>query len=138
MIATGTGIAPFRGFWQDRLTMQSKLAPMVLVFGCRDRAEAESLYMDELRGAQERGVLTFFHAFSREPGQPKRYVQQVLSAESALLGPLLGSDRAHVYLCGGAALASPVREALHGINASGFDAIVQKGNYHEDIFGVLE
>merc|ERR1740129_453398 len=120
MIATGTGIAPFRGFWQDRLTMQSKLAPMVLVFGCRDRAEAESLYMDELRGAQERGVLTFFHAFSREPGQPKRYVQQVLSAESALLGPLL---------CSGAALASPVREALHGINASGFDAIVQKGNY---------
>jgi len=138
MIATGTGIAPFRSFWQERLTMKGEVAPMMLVLGCRNKAEAEALYMEELKGAAEQGVLTFFHAYSREPGQPKQYVQEKLSAEAARLQPLLGNGLAHVYLCGGAHMASPVKEALRAIDASGFDAIVQKGSYHEDIFGVLE
>jgi len=136
MIATGTGIAPFRGFWQDRLAKGGKLSPMTLLLGCRSKAEAEALYMEELRAAAEQGILVYFTVYSREPGQPKQHVQDLVKAKADHLKALLGGGHAHVYLCGSAHMASPVKDALRAIDAAGFEAIMQKGAYHEDIFGV--
>lgn len=135
MIATGTGIAPFRGFWQERVAMKAELSPMMLLVGCRCKAEAEALYMDELRDAAEQGILTFSHVFSREPGQPKQYVQDLVTEKADCLRPLIHGGGAHVYVCGNANMASPVKDALRALDAAAFDAIIHKGAYHEDIFG---
>lgn len=52
MICGGTGIAPFRGFWQDRekdleRKNKSSLGDMYLFFGCRD-SKKDFLYNKEL------------------------------------------------------------------------------------------
>lgn len=39
-VAAGTGIAPFRSFWEERkarLPIVKSLAPTILVFGCRTK-----------------------------------------------------------------------------------------------------
>ena len=48
MIAAGSGIAPFRGFWEDRQRRAKegvKVGPTVLIFGCR--TESMDLLRDE-------------------------------------------------------------------------------------------
>ena len=77
MIGPGTGIAPFRAFWQQRFyeiqngTMKEDLGPIELYFGCRT-SKLDFIYKDELQEMSEGGVLDGLHtAFSREPGQPK-------------------------------------------------------------------
>eukprot|EP00812_Abedinium_dasypus_P007594 NODE_1967_length_1024_cov_322.635707.p1 GENE.NODE_1967_length_1024_cov_322.635707~~NODE_1967_length_1024_cov_322.635707.p1 ORF type:complete len:258 (+),score=89.07 NODE_1967_length_1024_cov_322.635707:3-776(+) len=138
MLATGTGIAPFRGFWQHRLAVEGEAAQLVLVLGCRNKAEGQALYMDEMAAAAEKGILKVFHAFSREPGLPKMYVQDLLKAEADFFRSLLRDPRTKVYICGGAHFSDGVREALQKVSASGWRAITEKGNYHEDIFGTIK
>lgn len=41
-------------------------------------------------------------AFSRQPGQAKQYVQDLLRADAAELCRLLAKEKAHVYICGDA------------------------------------
>lgn len=73
LIGPGTGIAPFRGFWQhwDEIKKCGKPTPKVyLFFGCRTKAV--DLYADEKQTMVEAGVLTkVFVALSREPNIPK-------------------------------------------------------------------
>ena len=45
-VAAGTGIAPFRSFWRERIARRKyvgELAPALLIFGCRT-LEHDSLY----------------------------------------------------------------------------------------------
>ncbi|NXA43482.1 NOS3 protein, partial [Eudromia elegans] len=75
LVGPGTGVAPFRGFWQHRLHLLEAgggpLGSMVLVFGCRSPA-LDHIYRREMEEAQERGALSgVLTAFSREPGTPK-------------------------------------------------------------------
>ncbi|NWI08316.1 NOS3 protein, partial [Crypturellus soui] len=75
LVGPGTGVAPFRSFWQQRLHLLEAgggpLGPMVLVFGCRAPA-LDHIYRHEMEEAQERGALScVLTAFSREPGAPR-------------------------------------------------------------------
>ncbi len=81
MVGPGTGIAPFRSFWQQR-RVDREMSPrdttwgdMMMYFGCR-RAETDLIYDDEMTSAKTDGVLTDVRvALSRQPGQTKvRYM----------------------------------------------------------------
>src|SRR5262249_62327337 len=84
MIGPGTGVAPFRGFLQERAALKQRGAPIgesLLFFGCRDPIQ-DFLYEDDMRAFEAAGVTRLHAAFSREPGQPKTYVQQAIKEQS--------------------------------------------------------
>lgn len=118
MIGPGTGIAPFRGFLQERQAAGAS-GRSWLFFGDRRRA-TDFLYGDELGAFVESGTLTRLDlAFSRDgaAGDPKLYVQQRMWENSAEIFDWL-QDGAYVYVCGDAErMAKDVDAALRGIVA---------------------
>ena len=84
MVGPGTGLAPFRGFLQERAALIAKgAAPgeAMLFFGCR-HPEQDFIYADELKGWAERGVMQLHTAFSRA-GERKVYVQDLIREQAA-------------------------------------------------------
>ncbi|MGC2413301.1 MAG: sulfite reductase [NADPH] flavoprotein alpha-component, partial [Stellaceae bacterium] len=99
MIGPGTGIAPFRGFLQER---QATGAPgrNWLVFGNPHR-DKDFLFEDELTLWHKDGLLTRLDtAFSRDQ-EHKVYVQHRLLEHAAELWAWL-EEGAHLYVCGDA------------------------------------
>ncbi|KAF4527910.1 hypothetical protein B566_EDAN011301 [Ephemera danica] len=79
MIGPGTGIAPFRGFIQERDQAKADgkvVGDTILYFGCRKKAE-DFIYEEELEEYIKRGVLKMYTAFSRDQEQ-KVYVTHLL------------------------------------------------------------
>src|SRR3954454_18306820 len=113
MVGAGTGLAPFRGFLQERAALKAQGVPVersLLFFGCRDRA-ADYLYADELRGWEADGIVRVEGAFSRAD-PPSRYVQDALLDCADEVWELLQQGAA-VFVCGNAATMAPgVRSAL--------------------------
>ncbi len=70
MFAAGSGIAPFRGFVEERAVLKAEgkdVGPMVLFFGCH-APDVDYLYADaELKVWAECGVVDVRTAFSRQP-----------------------------------------------------------------------
>ncbi len=113
MVATGTGIAPFRGFLQDRAVAAANqpVAPSMLFFGCRNSG-SDFLLADELKGYAQTGIAGLFTAFSDEPGQPPTRVQDRIREHASQVWESLAQG-ATVYVCGHAGRVAPaVREAL--------------------------
>ncbi|MBV8184196.1 MAG: benzoyl-CoA 2,3-epoxidase subunit BoxA [Hyphomicrobiales bacterium] len=98
MICTGTGSAPFRGFteWRRR-TMPDAPGRLVLFFGARRPEELP--YFGPLQKVPETLLKKNF-AYSRVPGEPKTYVQDLMRREAKMLGELMCSEHTHVYVCG--------------------------------------
>jgi cytochrome P450/NADPH-cytochrome P450 reductase len=125
MIGPGTGLAPFRGFLQERAARKAKgaaLGPAMLFFGCR-HPDQDFLYADELKTLAANGIAELFTAFSRADG-PKTYVQHVLAAQKDKVWPLI-EQGAIIYVCGdGSKMEPDVKAALVAIHRekSGSDA----------------
>ncbi len=101
MICAGTGIAPFRSFLQDlaaRHVAGQSVPPVVLIRGCR-RSDHDHIYSTEIASWVEQGWLRYYSAYSHEPGQKSRHVEDVILDESGVLRPLLDGG-AKVLVCG--------------------------------------
>ncbi len=100
MVGPGTGLAPFRGFLQERAAMKAEgksLGPSVLFFGCR-HPEQDFLYADELKGFADEGITDLHVAFSRAD-TPKSYVQDLIAAQKDKVWKLIEAG-AIIYVCG--------------------------------------
>ncbi len=118
MVGPGTGIAPFRGFLQQRDHLQKeggKLGDALLFFGCR-HPDYDYLYRDELADYGNRDVAEIYAAFSRHGGA-RTYVQDLIKREAQRVWTLIDQG-ARIYICGdGARMEPDVREALKVIYA---------------------
>jgi sulfite reductase (NADPH) flavoprotein alpha-component len=113
MIGPGTGVAPFRGFLQERRA-RGDTGNNWLFFG-EQHAASDFYYRDELTAMQHDGLLTHLSlAFSRDQAQ-KIYVQQRIREQGAELWRWL-QDGAQVYVCGDASrMAKDVDQALRDV-----------------------
>ncbi|MCJ1474257.1 hypothetical protein MMC13_002915 [Lambiella insularis] len=114
MVAAGTGIAPFRGFLQERarlLSMGREVGKMVLFFGCR-KSEEDYLYREEFEDLVIAfgGKLEIITAFSREQ-EKKIYVQDRVEEHAEKLVQMLMAD-ASFYVCGAATMAREVSKKI--------------------------
>jgi cytochrome P450/NADPH-cytochrome P450 reductase len=117
MIGAGTGLAPFRGFLQERAARAeagTPVGPSLLFFGCRD-PEQDYLYRDELRDLTKLCPAQVRAVFSRQPEDGRRYVQDELLARHDEVWQLLECGAA-IFVCGNANTMAPgVRAALADI-----------------------
>ncbi len=121
MICTGTGSAPMRAMteWRRRLRASGKFesGKLMLFFGARTQQELP--YFGPLQSLPK-DFIDINLAFSRTPGQPKRYVQDRMRERAADLADLLNDADTHVYVCGLKAMEEGVVLALR-------DAVTQAG-----------
>ena len=109
MVGPGTGIAPFRAFWQQRV-IDGASGPMWLFFGNPYKA-TDACYEDELEPLVESGALKLSIAWSRDQ-EHKIYVQHLMRDAGAEIWQWLEKGAA-VYMCGDAnRMAKDVEQAL--------------------------
>ncbi|MEW6768619.1 MAG: cytochrome P450 [Pseudomonadota bacterium] len=116
MIGPGTGLAPFRGFLQERAAMKESgksLGASMLFFGCRN-PDQDFLYADELKKFASDGLTELHTAFSRA-STPKTYVQDQLKAQKDKVWKLI-EQGAVIYVCGDGSKMEPgVKKTLTDI-----------------------
>jgi len=116
MICTGTGSAPMRGMteWRRRLRQTGKFegGKLMLFFGARTQEELP--YFGPLQKLPKDFIDINF-AFSRTPGQPKRYVQDAMRERAADLVALLKDPNTYFYVCGLKSMEEGVVLALHDV-----------------------
>nr|CAA63639.1 NADPH--ferrihemoprotein reductase [Drosophila melanogaster] len=114
MVGPGTGLAPFRGFIQERQFLRDEgktVGESILYFGCRKRSE-DYIYESELEEWVKKGTLNLKAAFSRDQGK-KVYVQHLLEQDADLIWNVIGENKGHFYICGDAKnMAVDVRNIL--------------------------
>uniref|UniRef100_A0A1W7RA54 Nitric oxide synthase n=1 Tax=Hadrurus spadix TaxID=141984 RepID=A0A1W7RA54_9SCOR len=154
MVGPGTGIAPFRSFWQQRHSDMSKatssekkeFGKMLLFFGCR--RPSVQLYQEETQLMKENNVLTdVYTAYSRMQNEPKRYVQDIMREMAPTVYSIITKEKGHFYVCGDVSMAEDVRrtlkniiEEISGLPQQAAESLIvtlqDENRYHEDIFGI--
>ncbi len=142
MIASGTGVAPFRGFVQER-TAIGATGRHWLFFG-NPHFRSDFLYQLEWQRALKSGQLQRLDlAFSRDTAA-KTYVQHRLRERGRDLYAWLEGG-AHLYVCGAIAMGKDVHAALmdiiaehsgrHGGDAEDYlNTLRQQGRYARDVY----
>ncbi|KAK3290376.1 cytochrome P450 [Chaetomium fimeti] len=117
-VGAGSGLAPFRGFIQERAALLSKgsqLAPALLFLGCRG-PQMDDLYREEFDKWQELGAVDVRRAFSRaEPDEGEahgcKHVQDRLWHDREEAKDMWKSG-ARVYVCGSRVVGEGVKKAM--------------------------
>lgn len=113
MVASGTGVAPFRGFVMERaekIKAGRKLGEAVLFMGCR--GEGDALYKDVFAEWEALGAVKTRYAFSREEGaEGCRYAQDAVWREREEVRRLF-ADGARAYICGSSRLGKGVADTV--------------------------
>jgi benzoyl-CoA 2,3-dioxygenase component A len=116
MICTGTGAAPMRAMirWRhhQRTTQNFAGGKLMLFFGARTKEELP--FFGRLHNVPK-DFMDVNLAFSRTPGQPKQYVQDLMRARAADLAALLADEDSYFYVCGLKAMEEGVVLALRDI-----------------------
>jgi benzoyl-CoA 2,3-dioxygenase component A len=116
MICTGTGSAPMRAMteWRRRLRKTGKFegGKLALFFGARTQQELP--YFGPLQSLPK-DFIDINLAFSRTPGQPRRYVQDLMRESAADLAVLLKDADTHIYVCGLKSMEEGVVLALRDV-----------------------
>jgi cytochrome P450/NADPH-cytochrome P450 reductase len=148
MVGAGTGLAPFRGFLQERAAQReqgAKIGDSLLFFGCRD-PQQDCLYADELREFEKTANLRVRTVFSGRPEEGRKYVQHEMAHRADEVWDLIERG-ASIFVCGNANTMAPgVRAALVDIyrertGGSAQDAqawladLRAAGRFVEDIWG---
>jgi benzoyl-CoA 2,3-dioxygenase component A len=140
MVCTGTGSAPMRAMTERRRRRVAlkEGGELMLFFGAR--SEGELPYFGPLMKLP-RDFIDVNLAFSRVPGQPKRYVQDLIRTRSAEVVRKLTDENCYVYICGLKEMESGVDEAFrdacreHGLD---WDALLPglraHGRYHVETY----
>ncbi|GIX25667.1 MAG: hypothetical protein KatS3mg122_2898 [Caldimonas sp.] len=116
MICTGTGSAPMRAMteWRRRLRASGKFdgGKLMLFFGARTKEELP--YFGPLMKLPK-DFIDVNLAFSRTPGAPKRYVQDLMRERAVDLAELLRSPDTFIYVCGLKSMEEGVLLALRDV-----------------------
>lgn len=107
MIGPGTGIAPYKGFLEERICLQAP-GKNWLFFGERNK-NYDFFYQEFLESCIARGYLILDAAFSRDQKE-KLYVQHHMEKESKEITEWIDNG-AYVYVCGDAKKMAPSVEA---------------------------
>ena len=123
MVGSGTGVAPFRAFMQQRVADEAS-GKNWLIFG-NPHFASDFLYQTEWQQFAKEGFLhKYDFAWSRDQ-EKKIYVQDKICENSAALWQWL-QEGAYFYVCGDAAkMAKDVEQAL-------LDVIAKEGNLSPD------
>ncbi|AWI50655.1 assimilatory sulfite reductase (NADPH) flavoprotein subunit [Actinobacillus porcitonsillarum] len=123
MIGSGTGIAPFRAFVQQRAADEAE-GKNWLIFG-NQHFTKDFLYQTEWQQFQKDGYLhKYSFAWSRDQAE-KIYVQDKIREEAEAIWQWL-QDGAYIYVCGDASrMAKDVDKAL-------LDVIEQQGGFSRE------
>lgn len=111
MICTGTGSAPMRAMTEYRRRRQKNSVggKLMLFFGAR--APEELPYFGPLRKLPKE-FIDINLAFSRDPNQPKRYVQDLIRLRADAVMRLIRDDDCFIYICGLKAMEDGVLKAF--------------------------
>lgn len=116
MICTGTGSAPMRAMteWRRRLRSSGKFegGKLMLFFGARTKEELP--YFGPLMNLPK-DFIDINLAFSRTPGAPKRYVQDLMRERAVDLAALLKDPNTCFYVCGLKSMEEGVVLALRDV-----------------------
>ncbi|KAH8911283.1 putative bifunctional P-450:NADPH-P450 reductase [Coniochaeta sp. PMI_546] len=116
LVGAGSGIAPFRGFIQERaaqIAAGRKLAPALLFFGCRS-PDKDDIYREELDRWEGLGAVAVRRAYSRSAGEDAkgcRYVQDRLWLDREEVTELWKRG-AKVYVCGSRSVGEAVKKVV--------------------------
>ncbi|ORX82529.1 cytochrome P450 [Basidiobolus meristosporus CBS 931.73] len=152
MVCAGTGIAPFRGFLQERQYHRFKSvknggqSTTHLFFGCRS-PEYDLIYKEELEAFVADGTLDELHLTFSRVGNVKKYVQHELLSSASMVWDLIHNQKGSLYVCGSASgMAKDVVLTLTSIiiqiggigpqeAAEYFQALQRAGRFNEDVWG---
>ncbi|CAF3879288.1 unnamed protein product [Adineta steineri] len=123
MFAVGSGIAPYRAFWQELEFLEQSQGSVqverVLFMGCR--SSSDFLYAKELqsrtsqRGESNKLFTAVIPVYSRENAVVKRYIQDVMLEYEDMIYSILSDDNAFVYMCGSTRSCQGIESTLASI-----------------------
>lgn len=137
LVGPGTGLAPLRGFIQERHAQRMKgltVGPILLFFGCRN--ESDYLYREELGAYRVEGTLDLLAVgFSRRPGAGKTYVQDLLRVHADRVRDLVKRG-ACILVCGNARTMAPDVHAAFAelLGARALKELEDGGRYLQDVW----